>query len=88
MAHDKKDGPVSLEMIVLHKSPKARLLAENEDVDGTWFPDSQMSNIEVVRHTKGGAMLGKNKITKAPYDGAEIIKFDIPEWLAIKKELV
>ena len=47
-----------------------------------------MSNIEVVRHTKGGAMLGKNKITKAPYDGAEIIKFDIPEWLAIKKELV
>lgn len=85
MAHDAET--VTLKMILIHTTEKARLLAVTEEVDGEWFPKSQMKNIEVVGSTNGGVALGKSKVTRAPSDGAEIIQFDIPKWLAAKKDL-
>lgn len=84
----KNTPPVELTMVVFHKSPRARLLGETEDSEGVWLPDSQVTDVEVVGKTKGGVPLGKSRISQAPSDGAEIIQFMLPEWLAKKNGLI
>jgi hypothetical protein len=45
---------VDLTLIVMHETPAAYLLADEEDAEGVWVPKSLCEAGEPIRHTKQG----------------------------------
>lgn len=82
------DDPVELTMIVVHETDAAYLMAETEDHDGMWIPKSMITDLEETSRTKPNVILGETRLRRADHDGAAIVQFSIPEWLALKKGLI
>ena len=82
------DDPVELTMILVRETDAAYLMAETEDHDGVWIPKSMITDLEETSRTKPNVILGKTRFRKADHDGAAIVQFSIPEWLAFKIELI
>ncbi|KKL44803.1 hypothetical protein LCGC14_2362010 [marine sediment metagenome] len=81
-------NPVELTMIVIHETDKAYLMTEVEDQDGVWIPKSQITDIRETGRMEPGVVLGRKKLKRTGDDGAAIVEFTIPEWLAFENGLI